>query len=101
MFQDENDEPLTYVIGTSNLEMRNITILGELYIQFTGDSQKFLNDVWQARDDVKRPVKQDNKLQSSACYAWVSKVSFNSEEGYELGGKDYGVVRFIVNVQDL
>ena len=75
--------------------------MGECYIAFTGDSQKFLSDVWQARDDIKSTFAKDNKLQSSACYAWVSKVSFNSEEGYELGGKDYGVVRFIVNVQDL
>ena len=99
---EENSEPQTFSGGgTTHVLLDTIQFTGECYIQYTGDDRKFLSDVYTARDDIKSTFKKDVKLQSSACLAWVSGFGYNVDEGYEMGGKDWGVLRFVLTVMDM
>ena len=100
---EEGDfEPVTFG-GQANVSDKWAVVKFNIenYIQFTGDSQKYLNDVWTAMDDLKTTYGKDDTLQSSACFAWLSNIRFNIDEGYEMGGKDWGLVRATLTIHDL
>ena len=99
---EENSEPQTFSGGgTTHVLLDTIQFTGECFIQYTGDDRKFLSDVYTARDDIKTTFKKDVKLQSSACLAWVSGFRYNIDESYEMGGKDWGVLRFVLTVMNM
>lgn len=101
-YLDEEADEITYRgKGLTVTEFITMRFQGEGYIQFTGDSQKFLANVTQLRDDIKSTIRKDTSLQSSACFAWAQSFSYNIDEGYEMGGKDWGILRFIVTIKDL
>lgn len=98
---EENIEPITYG-GTidQSTKFKVIQFTGECFIRFTGDVQKFLGDVYRARDDLDATFAKDDTLQSSACFGYVSGYRYNIDEGYNMGGKDWGVLRFILTIHD-
>ncbi len=99
---DEGDfEPITYGDNNQPAQFANIRFNGECYIQFTGDGQAYLGKVWSAIDDIRNTFAKDVSLQGSACMAWVSRFKYNIDEGYEMGGKDWGLVRFVLSIHDL
>lgn len=101
-YLDEEADAITYRgAGKTVTEEITIRIEGEGYIQFTGDAQRYLSNVWQLRDDIKSTIRKDTSLQNSACFGWAQNFSYNINEGYEMGGKDWGVLRFIVTIKDL
>ena len=94
-------EPITFG-NTNNVSTKYGTIRfeGECYIQFTGDVPVFLGSVWTAIDDLRTTIGKDDTLQSTACMAHLSEFEYRPDEGYEMGGKDWGVVHFKVTIQD-
>lgn len=101
-YEGEDIDPITFngADGTPT-ELINSTFGGECYIQFTGDTKKFLGDVYQARDDLKATFAKTYSLLGSACFAWVSRFKFNIDEGYNLGGRDWGLLEFTISVRDM
>ena len=101
-YLDEDSTVVTYrgkgLTVTEEIDMR---LRGELYIQFTGDGQSFLAKIPQARDDIKATIRKDTSLQSSACFAWANHFEYDINEGYEMGGTDWGVLRFDIAVKDM
>jgi hypothetical protein len=99
---ESNIEPLTIggkAVAFNDLPTWDLT--GEVYVRFTGDSPAFLSKIWQAIDDVHKTVKKDRTLGGNVSHAWVTKFIYNVNEGYDMAGKDYGVVRFKVEVTEL
>ncbi len=99
-FDEADFEPITYDENNTAAEFGVIKFNGEEYIQFGGDGQAYLAKVWGAIDDLRTTFKKDHHLQGSACRAWVSKFKYNIDEGYEMGGKDWGLIRFTLTIQD-
>lgn len=94
-------EPLTMSgtnVGITDYAFWNIT--GELYIRFTGATPPFLSKVWQGIDDIHATIKKDRTLQGNVQHARVKGFTYNINEGFDIGGEDFGVVRFTVEVQD-
>ena len=99
---EENSEPTTFRGADTDVSMFDvIQFQGECYIQFIGNPQKLLSDVYQARDDIKATFHKDVKLQSSACFAYLSGFRYNIDEAYEMGGKEWALLRFQLTVHDL
>lgn len=101
-YEGEDIEPMTFngADGTPT-ELINMTFGGECFIAFTGDPQTFKSNVFQARDDIKRTLAKTYSLLGSACFAYVSKFKFNKDEGYNLAGRDWGLLEFTVNIRDM
>lgn len=99
-FDEADFEPITYGANNQPTKFGVIRFNGECYLQFTGDGQAFLGKVWTAIDDIRNTFHKDDSLQGSACMAWASRFKYNPDEGYEMGGKDWGVVRFVLTIHD-
>ena len=80
--------------GTTKTQYITWSWIGEIYIRFTGDPKKFLGDVYSAMDDIQTTLNKDVKLNSTACNAALTGISYNIREGYDIEGHDFGVVRF-------
>lgn len=101
-YEGEESEDITYRGNDMEVtEWTTMRFVGECYINFTGDPKTFLANVYQARDDIKGAIRKDTSLQSSACFGWVNAFSYNIEEGYEMAGRDWGVLRFVITVRDM
>ena len=91
--------------GGGNLNLVNDypiwNFTGEVYLRYTGDSPTFLSKIWQAMDDIHVTFKKDRTLQKTVAFARVTKFLYNINEGYNMSGVDYGVVRFVVEAVDL
>ena len=87
--------------GTAANYLVNWNIGGELWLRYTGDSPTFLAKIWQGMDDIVNTLAKDVTLGNSACYATLTNISYNVNEGLELGGFDYGLIKFNIMAQDL
>ena len=99
-FDEADFEPITYGANNQPTKFGVAKFNGECYIQFGGDGQAYLGKVWTAIDDLRATFDKDDSLQGSACMAWVSRFKYNIDEGYEMGGKDWGLVRFTLTIHD-
>ena len=101
MLRPDGDSPIENLTkGTAANYFVGWGIMGELWIRYTGDSPAFLSNVWQGMDDIYNTFAKDVTFLSTACYGVLTGISHNIGEGMELGGKDYGIVRFKVLIQD-
>lgn len=99
---EEESDVITYRgAGLTVTEEITMQIGVEVYIPFAGNSPQFNSLVWQARDDLKTTIRKDTSLQGSACFAWANKFSYDINEGYEMGHKDWGVVHAVITVKDM
>lgn len=99
---EETNEPIAgRGGGLTHVEYNVIKFSGEIYLPFTGNSPEYLSRVYQARDDIKATVKKDSKLQGSACLAFISRITYNIDEGYSMAARDFGLLRFVIDIHDL
>ena len=102
MITPTGDSPIQNITrGTAANYLVDWNLSGELFIRYTGDSPVFLSKVWSGMDDIVNTIAKDTTFLGSACYGVLTGIKYDMNEGFELGGQDFGVIHFSVLAQDL
>lgn len=78
---------------------RTWTISGTLYIKWS-DPTRMLSQAWQGMDDIYNTISKDDTLQSSACAAQVSDISFDKRFTVRKDGNEYLPIEFEIEAEE-
>lgn len=79
---------------------RRWQIAGTMYIKDTGDPKRLLSSVWLGVDSLYETIAKDDTLQSSACAAAITRISYDAEQFVEAAGAIWAPIRFTVLAEE-
>ena len=91
-------EPLTFAFPGGNAGAQSITwgFRGNGFLRYDGNDPSFIGKMYQFMDDIEQTFAKSWRGTGSdtASLLRLTRINCNLDEGYDLGGVEYGLIRF-------
>ena len=89
--------------GNSGAQAITWRFRGDLFVKYKGNSPSYLSQMYQAIDDVQQTFAKSEKGQGSntASILRLTSIVCNIAEMWEIGGHDFGAVRFYFQEEEI